>query len=126
MATYADILARRSLDAVDWDMIELDAAQVLMHVISNLGAYANARKKFDRGDINAEAFNAAKKAYLGKAKGYIERLIYEQFCSNNAVVEPHPEGIDLGEAITNKFNEVSERVGSTVYITANSVIVGGL
>lgn len=113
--TYADILARRSLDEVELSD-GFDDAQGLMAIISMLGEYANARKKFDRGDLTLSDFSAMKTHCLQFAKEQIEILEEGVGLKTHKVIVPHSTGIDLGKAVADKFNEVSDRVGSSVKI----------
>jgi NTP pyrophosphatase (non-canonical NTP hydrolase) len=83
-------------DGSDWS-----PAQWLQAVTGELGEYANLRKKFERGDVDADTFkiNAAKE--LADIVTYLDILAMQL-------------GIDLGDATIEKFNEVSERVGSSI------------
>lgn len=112
--TYLDIVALRSLDTVPQleSAEQADAAQRFMVVMSNLGQYANLRKKLDRGDVDLEEFNHVAPLMLNAAIQAITMLMVNG--PANAVVEPHAEGVHLGMATADKFNEVSERVKSTV------------
>lgn len=115
---YLDLLAQRALDQVQ-DLVPNDAAQCLQHVVMHLGEYANKRKKFDRGDMATVAFDVASYAHIEQlfyacnALGLARLLVIK-----NAVTEER-EGVDLGRATIDKFNEVSERVGSNVRLAAN-------
>lgn len=83
-------------DGSDWT-----PAQWLQAIVGELGEYANKRKKFERGDITAEAFHIEACKELADVQIYLDLLAYQL-------------GIDLGQATIDKFNEVSERVGSDV------------
>lgn len=119
IVTYLDILAKRSLDKVaPWKLGELDDdAQILMLAVSYLGIYANARKKYDRGDIDWLQFEAIKQQHLHNAIGALNLLRVGTSESKNKVTTVHPTGIDLGVAVVEKFNEVSQRVGSPVALS---------
>jgi NTP pyrophosphatase (non-canonical NTP hydrolase) len=82
-------------DGSDWS-----PAQWLQAV---LGEYANYRKKFERGDIDYDEFIIQAKKELADVQVYLDLLAFRL-------------DIDLGKAVVAKFNEVSERVGSNVYI----------
>lgn len=112
--TYLDILARRSLDTVPQlnSPEEADSAQRLMVVMSNLGQYANLRKKLNRGDCSQEDFNDTAPVMLNAAIQAITQLMVVG--PHNAVCEAHPAGVSLAAATVSKFNEVSRRVGSFV------------
>lgn len=78
-------------------------------VCGELGEAANLIKKIERGDFTLEE----KRAELGKE--FADIVTYLDILAMRA-------GVDLGEATTAKFNEVSARVGSTVRI---AVMPGG-
>lgn len=116
--TYCDILARRSLDEITWGEQWGDHAQTLMLAISHIGEYANMRKKFDRREVEPEAMNKFAKTELTKAIASLQDL---RICSATSVApksveKVHDLGVDLGEAVYKKFNEVSQRVNSSVRI----------
>lgn len=73
-------------------------AQWLQCVVGEVGEYANFRKKFEHGDIDADEFK------IEATKELADIAIYLDLLANNL-------GIDLGEAIRVKFNAVSERIG---------------
>lgn len=114
VATYFDILARRAFDAntVNGD----DVAFEVMQLISELGQFANERKKFDRGDHDAEGFRKTNPditlARVRAHAAWLERH-YADPCPPTTT-QPHPEGVNLDEAIAEKFNAVSVRVGSSI------------
>ena len=85
-------------DGSDWS-----PAQWLQALVGEVGEYANLRKKFERGDIDQETFDREAAKELADVACYLDLL------ANRL-------GIDLGKAVRLKFNEVSERVGSKVYI----------
>jgi NTP pyrophosphatase (non-canonical NTP hydrolase) len=61
------------------------------------------RKKFERGDITQEEFCKAARDELADVQTYLDLLAMRL-------------GINLGEATIDKWNRVSERVGSPVRI----------
>lgn len=81
------------------------AADWLTAVVGELGEYANEAKKFKRGDYTPEQFNALARKELADVQTYLDLLA-------------HHLGIDLGRATMQKFNEVSERVGSDIFFDA--------
>lgn len=87
-------------DGSDWS-----PAQWLQAVVGEIGEYANFRKKFERGDISYETFRTHAKKEIADVVIYLDILAYRL-------------GIDLGKAVMDKFNEVSNRVGANVYIDA--------
>lgn len=90
--------AHSNPDGSDWtrsDWLEATAGE--------LGEYANFSKKFRRGDIAEEEFleNAAKE--LADTMIYLDLLAFRL-------------GIDLGEAVRDKFNLVSDRINCDIKI----------
>lgn len=79
-------------------------AQWIMALAGELGEAANVLKKIDRGDFTLEAARPAIAKELADVAIYLDLLA-------------HKLGIDLGGAIVDKFNEVSDRVGAAVYLT---------
>lgn len=98
-------------DGSDWS-----PAQWLQAVMGELGEYASLRKKFERGDIDRAAFEAAASKELADVQTYLDVLAMR--CLDFGL-DIHPTGVDLGKATMDKFNEVSRRVGSDVRIDAN-------
>lgn len=90
--------AHSKKDGSDWT-----PAQWLQAVTGELGEYANLRKKFERGDITKAEFDVEAKKELADIQIYLDILAFQL-------------GVDLGQATKEKFNEVSERVGSDIYI----------
>lgn len=88
-------------DGSDWS-----PAQWVQAVLGELGEYANLRKKFERGDVDAETFKREAAHELADVQTYLDILAFRL-------------GIDLGAAVIEKFNIVSERVGSTVRLAAD-------
>lgn len=85
-------------DGSDWS-----PSQWLQAMVGEVGEYANIRKKFERGDITEEEFMVLAKKELADIQIYLDLLAFRL-------------GINMDEAVKAKFNEVSERVGSRVYI----------
>lgn len=92
------LMAHSKADGSDWS-----PAQWIQAIIGELGEYANFRKKYERGDISLEEFNVEAAKELADVQIYLDILAFRL-------------GIDLGEAVINKFNEVSNRVGSSIFI----------
>lgn len=91
-------LAHSKSDGSDWS-----PSQWLQAVVGEIGEYANIRKKFDRGDIDELKFKELAGHELADAITYLDILAAQL-------------GIDLGDVIIKKFNIVSNRVGSNVFI----------
>lgn len=92
-------------DGSDWT-----PAQWFQAVIGEAGEYANLRKKFERGDLDHETFLFEATKELADVAIYLDLLAFRL-------------GIDLGQAVMDKFNEVSLRVGSPVTIVQRSQVV---
>ena len=87
-------------DGGDWS-----DAEWLQAVVGELGEYANLRKKVQRGDIGGPEATQALADELADVVIYLDILAFRL-------------GIDLGEAIMDKWNRTSERVGSNLHINA--------
>lgn len=74
-------------------------------VVGELGEFANISKKVDRGDFTQEEAKQAMADELADVQIYLDLLAAR--C-----------GIDLGKATMKKWNEVSVRVGVSLYIDA--------
>ena len=81
-------------------------AQWLQAVVGELGEYANLRKKYERGDITLDVFQLEAKKELADVVTYLDILANQL-------------DIDLGIAIREKFNEVSKRVGSNIFMSSH-------
>jgi hypothetical protein len=108
-------LAHSKPDGSDWS-----PSQWLQAVVGELGEYANVRKKLERGDITLEQFSVLAAKELADVQIYLSLLAMRALDTPDL---PHPHGIDLGEATRQKFNEVSCRVGSDVYIDSEGHIL---
>lgn len=121
-AIYHDLLALRALDVSAGDMAH-DPATILMRLIAHLGSYANARKKFERGDFNQmQLYNAAAED-LHRAHALIGVLaahMLDPVLRETMIVG---DGVDMGRAVEDKFNAVSDRVGATVWLRDGDVAV---
>jgi NTP pyrophosphatase (non-canonical NTP hydrolase) len=91
-------LAHSKPDGSDWT-----PAQWLQAVAGEVGEYANLRKKFERGDIDEAEFLAEAKKELADIVTYLDILAFQL-------------KIDLGNAVKEKFNEISKKVGSNIII----------
>lgn len=90
--------AHSKTDGSDWS-----PAQWLQAMVGEVGEYANFRKKFDRGDITEAEFLVHAAKELADVQIYLDILAMQL-------------GIDLGHAVQQKFNEVTRRVASNVFI----------
>ncbi len=106
-------IAHSRPDGSDWN-----PAQWLQALIGELGEYANFRKKFERGDLTFEEFKPHAAKELADVLTYLDLLALR--CLDTPT-HAHRTGIDLSVAAVEKFNEVSDRVKSTVRIGCNAV-----
>lgn len=88
-------------DGSDWSL-----AEWLQALIGEVGEYANLQKKIQRGD------------FATKDPAVVKRMVADELADIQTYLDllAFRNGVDLGQAVTNKFNEVSERVGSPIYI----------
>jgi NTP pyrophosphatase (non-canonical NTP hydrolase) len=78
-------------------------AQWMQALVGEVGECANLLKKVDRGDFPIESVREEISKELADIQIYLDLLAYKL-------------GVDLGAATQSKFNEVSERIASNVYI----------
>lgn len=90
--------AHEKLDGSDWNLGEWMTA-----VVGELGEAANILKKVRRGDLSMEEARPLLADEFADVVTYLDILAFQ--CR-----------IDLGSATTAKFNQISERVGSGIYI----------
>jgi hypothetical protein len=101
-------LAHSRPDGSDWS-----PAQWLQAVVGELGEYSNLRKKYERGDVSTEEFAVEAAKELADVQTYLDILAMR--CLDNGALVING-GVDLGHATILKFNEVSARVGSPVFL----------
>lgn len=114
-AIYHSLLSFRALDETT-KPDDSDPAWLFMQVIAHLGRYANARKKFDRGDYNENELSEVMEDTIPAAIEILHGLRYNVQRPTQRVKRPDGNGVDLGRAVISKFNAVSDRVGASVYI----------
>jgi NTP pyrophosphatase (non-canonical NTP hydrolase) len=97
-------IAHSKPDGSDWS-----PADWMVAVVGELGEAANVMKKMRRGDFGAygSATYAAAEAMLSKE--FADVLTYLDLMAAQF-------GIDLGDATMHKFNEVSRRVGASIFM----------
>jgi NTP pyrophosphatase (non-canonical NTP hydrolase) len=83
-----------------------DHSKWLQALVGEVGEFANDAKKFDRGDLTEAEFREKATKELADVVTYVDSLAAYL-------------GIDLGRAVVDKFNEVSERIGSNVVMAYN-------
>lgn len=91
-------LSHANADGSDWS-----PAEWLQATVGELGELANLLKKVRRGDFTLE------EKMPDIRKEFADVVIYFDILALQF-------GIDLGEAVREKFNEVSHRVGAEVFI----------
>lgn len=126
-ATYLSLLALRALDSTN-DEAPISCAGMFMRIVAKLGDYANRRKKFDRGEEGAASFAVFRADALPEVVVLIEELTTMDIrisANDDKVINASPHGVILDSAIIDKFNEVSERVGSPVRIGHRGVYAQG-
>lgn len=106
-------LAHSKDDGSDWS-----PAQWLQAVVGELGEFANLRKKFERGDLSLAEFEREAAKELADVQIYLD--ILARRCLD-LPGDAHPDGVDLGNATSAKFNEVSRRVGAAVFLNNDRV-----
>lgn len=92
------LVAHSEADGSDWS-----PAQWLQAVVGELGEYANKRKKFERGDLTSTEFHACAQEELADVVIYLDILAKQL-------------GVDLGEAVVEKFNRKSREIGVEVFL----------
>lgn len=90
--------AHKNPDGSDWS-----DAQWCEAVLGELGEYANIHKKYVRGDIDHEEFKRKAAEELADTLTYLDILCFRL-------------DIDLGRAAIEKFNYISARVNSPIFI----------
>ena len=75
-------------------------------VLGELGEAANIIKKVERGDLSLDEARGALAKELADAVTYLDILAFRS-------------GIDLGDAVLGKWNEISRRVGSSLRLAYN-------
>lgn len=91
-------------DGSDWSH-----AEWLQAVIGELGEYANVMKKVQRGDLTMEEAKPSIEKELADVMTYFAILAQQL-------------NIDLGQAVEDKFNEVSRRVECDIFIENDKVV----
>jgi NTP pyrophosphatase (non-canonical NTP hydrolase) len=91
-------IAHPSPDGSDWSL-----ADWIVAVTGELGELANLQKKVRRGDFTLDAARVELGEELADVATYLDILAMRY-------------GVDLGQAVVDKFNEVSRRVDAGVFI----------
>jgi NTP pyrophosphatase (non-canonical NTP hydrolase) len=91
-------------DGSDWT-----PAEWLQATVGELGELANLLKKVKRGDMLLDEAMPEIRKEFADIVTYLD-IWALQF------------GVDLGEAVAEKFNEVSNRIGCRVFINGNAVL----
>lgn len=128
IATYLDILATRSLDGEQTASRTNGNPTVpeqMMTVVAVLGMFSELLKKWVRGDTQTSEYAARGAVLMAQFIRESEELagMFKHSCINDdAFVQAGPAdyhyvnrvGVDLGQAIEDKFNEVSDRIGCNI------------
>jgi len=117
--TYLDIYCQRSLDGYKVD----DKSTMeygLLRLIHSVGRLCEMHKKFTRGDM-------ARLDYIAKHQHVALCLIDETRSLQQMTFDAHhtpapKDGINLSDATMRKFNHVSERVQSDVFLTPTRIV----
>lgn len=121
--TYLSILAKRALDT--GTSKDKHPSKSIMGGIALLGLFANARKKYERGDYSFNEYCAEVIDPLNSLRELVDWNFYfgdknkSGLDGSNGV---NPNGIDLGAATVRKFNDVSERVGANIFIQPSLIV----
>lgn len=101
---YLDIMARRCLD------VDHPVRQYVVQDFEGkeLSRHCTSRIEAERERLNLQALLSG------------QDLLIKALPAKH-VTETHSTGVDLGQATLNKFNEVSRRVGSTVFLGEEGV-----
>ena len=99
-------IAHKKVDGSDWSLNDW-----LTAVTGELGEAANLLKKVRRGDFTLDEVREEIGNELADVVTYLDILAKQ--C-----------GIDLGQATIDKFNAVSHRVGSDIYIAPTGKYIG--
>ena len=103
---FQEINSERNKIAYDGDCVLCTPSQWLQALVGELGEYANFRKKFERKSISEDTF-------LTEAKKELADVVCYLFLLASSL------DIDLESATIDKFNEVSDRIGSPIKIKEN-------
>jgi len=114
--TYLDLWAMRGLDGREKAQ-QIDVPFVLAWMVRYLGIFANNTKKLFRGDFSYSEWKERAELPLQRTEDMLRTLRLNY--GKRAERQPEsvdPNGIDLGQATVDKFNEVSDRVGAGVHL----------
>lgn len=100
-------LAHSKSDGSDWSIYQWVCA-----TLGELGEFANVVKKVGRGDISLDEARPLLKKEGADIFTYLDITLAQL-------------GIDSEEAVRDKFNEISDRVGVPIKIEGNDVILNG-
>lgn len=105
--------AHTQSDGSDWS-----PAQWLQALVGKIGEFANIRKKYERGELTFEQYRTAAASELADIATYLDILAARCLDTrrNDTGTYNHPTGIDLSQAVVDKWNEVSARVGCDLRI----------
>lgn len=117
--TYLDIYCQRAVDGYNVD----DKSTIeygLLRLIHSVGKLCENHKKYVRGDTPEMTYTKQQTHIIHCIHQEIDQL---QPLSFDAHHTPNPgSGINLADATMRKFNRVSERVGSDVFLTPSRIV----
>jgi NTP pyrophosphatase (non-canonical NTP hydrolase) len=94
-------------DGSDWSVLEWGGAAA-----GEMGEALNIAKKLKRGDYTLDDVDPDPKAHGCTVRESLGKELADTTCYLEAIARV--AGIDLGEAVRAKFNEISDRIGSPV------------
>ena len=114
VVTYVDIMALRALDsrASTFNNNYESEQEILLELMGHLGSYANAWKKMVRGDLSPRQYEDFTHVVLKNATITLARLKNASRSYPVAAYLADPNGINLENAVRQKYNIVSMRVGA--------------
>jgi NTP pyrophosphatase (non-canonical NTP hydrolase) len=120
VAIYLDLYTQRALDRnADFDLgIDDDRSHegLLFGCIARLGRLCEAHKKYKRGDITEPEYTHRYSQVLLDLIHALTSMHSTRALADWRYVQADHEGIDLSNAICDKFNRTSHKVGSEVFI----------
>lgn len=102
-----DGVVYHTADGSDWSPLEWGGA-----LAGEVGEALNIAKKLKRGDYTLDDVDPDPKAHGCTVRESLAKELADTTCYVEALARV--TGIDLGEAVRSKFNEISERIGSSV------------
>lgn len=111
---YLDIYMQRALDGMNPKGDTLEDG--LIELIEVVGAMCEAHKKYVRGDLNETEYVRGHIGRIRRVDEVMSKIAVASFNSRHTP-QGNAKGLNLAEFGLNKFNEVSNRVRSSVFIS---------